>query len=61
MRQKVSTFPLRPPVSLKNAVAEYSQHAVDLALELGIPRVIVPVRPGITNGPGCMVADLRHD
>ncbi len=36
-------------------------HAADLALELGIPRVIVPARPGITNALGCMVADLRHD
>ena len=25
MRQKISTFPLRLPVSLKNAVVEYSQ------------------------------------
>ena len=25
MRQRISTFPLRLPVSLKNAVAEYSQ------------------------------------
>ncbi|MFT5390051.1 MAG: N-methylhydantoinase A [Gammaproteobacteria bacterium] len=36
-------------------------HAVELAAELGIPRVIIPVRPGITNALGCMVADLRHD
>ena len=36
-------------------------HAADLARELGIPRVIVPARPGITNALGCMVADLRHD
>ena len=36
-------------------------HAADLAHELGIPRVIVPARPGITNALGCMVADLRHD
>ena len=36
-------------------------HAVDLARELGIPRVMVPARPGITNAIGCMVADLQHD
>ena len=36
-------------------------HAADLARELGIPKVIVPARPGITNALGCMVADLRHD
>ena len=36
-------------------------HAAELAQELGIPRVIIPARPGITNALGCMVADLRHD
>ncbi|MEO4000945.1 hydantoinase/oxoprolinase family protein [Mesorhizobium sp. CAU 1732] len=36
-------------------------HACALAKELGIPRVIVPARPGITNALGCVVADLRHD
>ena len=36
-------------------------HAAELADELGIPRVIVPARPGITNALGCMAADLRHD
>ena len=36
-------------------------HAAELARELGIPKVIVPARPGITNALGCMVADLRHD
>ena len=36
-------------------------HAVELARELGIPTVVVPARPGITNALGCMVADLRHD
>ncbi len=36
-------------------------HAVALAGELGVPRVLVPVRPGITNALGCVVADLRHD
>ncbi|GHF51385.1 hydantoinase/oxoprolinase family protein [Seohaeicola zhoushanensis] len=36
-------------------------HASALAKELGIPRVLVPCRPGITNAIGCLVADLRHD
>ncbi len=36
-------------------------HASALARELGIPRLLVPARPGITNALGCAVADLRHD
>ena len=36
-------------------------HAVALARELGIPKVLVPGRPGITNALGCVVADVRHD
>jgi N-methylhydantoinase A len=36
-------------------------HAAALARELGIPRVLVPARPGITNALGCVVANLRHD
>jgi N-methylhydantoinase A len=36
-------------------------HAGALARELGIPRVLIPPRPGITNAIGCVVADLRHD
>jgi len=36
-------------------------HAAALARELGIPNLLVPVRPGITNALGCVVADLRHD
>lgn len=36
-------------------------HASALARELGVPKVIVPARPGITNALGCVVADLRHD
>jgi N-methylhydantoinase A len=36
-------------------------HATALARELGVPRVLVPSRPGITNALGCIVADLRHD
>ena len=36
-------------------------HAAALAQELGIPRVLIPARPGITNAIGCVAADLRHD
>ena len=36
-------------------------HAVALARELGLPRVLVPARPGLTNALGCLVADLRQD
>ena len=36
-------------------------HATSLARELGLPTVLVPARPGITNALGCVVADLRHD
>ena len=36
-------------------------HAVALARELGIPKVLIPARPGLTNALGCVVADLRQD
>ena len=36
-------------------------HAAALARELGIPKVLIPARPGLTNALGCLVADLRHD
>ncbi len=36
-------------------------HAVALARELSIPRVLIPARPGLTNALGCAIADLRHD
>ncbi|MFN0161494.1 MAG: hydantoinase/oxoprolinase family protein [Burkholderiales bacterium] len=36
-------------------------HACALARELGIPRVLIPARPGLTNALGCAVADVRHD
>lgn len=36
-------------------------HASALARELGLPKLIVPSRPGITNALGCVVADLRQD
>lgn len=36
-------------------------HAVALARELGVPKVLIPARPGLTNALGCLVADLRQD
>jgi N-methylhydantoinase A len=36
-------------------------HATALARELGIPDVLIPARPGLTNAFGCLIADLRHD
>ena len=36
-------------------------HAVSLARELGIPRVLVPRFPGLTSALGCVLADVRHD
>jgi N-methylhydantoinase A len=36
-------------------------HAVDIAGELGIPRVIVPLTPGVTSALGILQVDLRHD
>lgn len=36
-------------------------HATALARELGIPNVLIPARPGLTNAFGCLVADLRRD
>tara|TARA_Y100001934_G_scaffold85106_1_gene105731 strand:- start:5318 stop:7351 length:2034 start_codon:yes stop_codon:yes gene_type:complete len=36
-------------------------HASALARELGLPKVLIPARPGITNAVGCTVADVRHD
>ena len=36
-------------------------HAVAIARELGIPKVLIPARPGITNALGCVVANVRHD
>ena len=38
-----------------------AMHAVELARELGIPKVLVPRFPGITSALGCVIADLRHD
>ncbi|MCR9221152.1 MAG: hydantoinase/oxoprolinase family protein [Alphaproteobacteria bacterium] len=36
-------------------------HAASIARELGVPRLLIPARPGVTNALGCVVADLRHD
>lgn len=36
-------------------------HASAIAREIGIPNVLIPPRPGITNAIGCVVADARHD
>jgi len=36
-------------------------HATALALELGIPHVLVPAYPGATSALGCILADVRHD
>ena len=36
-------------------------HATTLARMLGIPKVLIPARPGMTNALGCVVADLRRD
>ncbi len=36
-------------------------HAVALARELGVPKVLIPRFPGITSALGCVLADLRHD
>jgi len=36
-------------------------HAVALARELAIPKILIPAKPGLTNALGCLVADVRHD
>ncbi|MEW6771842.1 MAG: hydantoinase/oxoprolinase family protein [Bacillota bacterium] len=36
-------------------------HAVELARELGIPRILVPLYPGVTSAWGMLAADVRHD
>ena len=36
-------------------------HAVELAEELGLPQVLVPVAPGVTSALGLLLADFRHD
>ena len=36
-------------------------HAAELAAELEIPRVLVPIAPGVTSALGLLMADLRND
>ena len=36
-------------------------HSAELAAELDIPRVLVPVAPGVTSAMGLLMSDLRHD
>jgi len=36
-------------------------HGVELARELSIPTVLVPLDPGITSAFGCLLVDVRHD
>ena len=36
-------------------------HASEMAAELSIPRVLVPIAPGVTSALGLLMADLRHD
>ncbi|MBE0466300.1 MAG: hydantoinase/oxoprolinase family protein, partial [Candidatus Desulforudis sp.] len=36
-------------------------HAVELARELSIPRILVPPYPGVTSAWGMLSADVRHD
>jgi N-methylhydantoinase A len=36
-------------------------HGAELAAEMKIPTVIVPLSPGITSAVGCLLVDIRHD
>src|SRR4051794_6006138 len=36
-------------------------HAADLAREMGVPNVLIPIMPGVTSALGLLVADLRYD
>jgi N-methylhydantoinase A len=36
-------------------------HACQLALDLGIPRVLVPMAPGATSALGLLMSDVKHD
>jgi N-methylhydantoinase A len=36
-------------------------HAVSIARDLNIPRVLVPRYPGLNSALGCVLADVRHD
>jgi len=36
-------------------------HACQIALDLGIPRVLVPPVPGVTSALGLLMSDVKHD
>ena len=36
-------------------------YGVDIARELSIPRVVVPLHPGITSAMGLLASDLKHE
>ena len=36
-------------------------HVSELASEMDIPTVLVPIAPGVTSALGLLMADLRHD
>lgn len=36
-------------------------HACQIALDLGIPRVVVPTAPGATSALGLLMSDVKHD
>jgi N-methylhydantoinase A len=36
-------------------------HANALAANLGIPRVLIPMSPGVTSATGLLVGDIKHD
>ena len=36
-------------------------HANELAQELGIPKVLIPMSPGVTSALGLLVSDVKHD
>jgi N-methylhydantoinase A len=36
-------------------------HACQIALDLGIPRVLVPTAPGATSALGLLMSDVKHD
>jgi N-methylhydantoinase A len=36
-------------------------HAVELALEMGLPQVLIPPTPGVHSAQGLLEADFRHD
>jgi len=38
-----------------------SLHGAEIARELSIPAVIVPLHPGITSAMGCLLVDVQHD